>query len=186
MRACALCAWFVFTIFQTTLFRPFLKRILLILCVVFAKSVDERWNKCVKVIKYLRSKLVPPSEPWRKKERNGETCKVRRPPTVRGSDREYVVAGLHIVRKNYPNNGLDGGAIAVKPRQNGDDHDINHVCVCVCEGHLKSGRNRVTRSQLLSWVWQPQWRGENELLILCVRVPQQRSCSSVCVLKASL
>lgn len=80
----------------------------------------------------------------RKEEAQGSTT------TVGGSDREFVVVVARIAKEEkLPNNGLDGGAIGVKPRQNGDDHDRRRR-PCVCVVHLKSGRNRVTRSQLLS------------------------------------
>lgn len=47
----------------------------MILCVVFAKSVDERWTKCVKVIKYLRSKLVPLVKPEEKRKEKGRLAR---------------------------------------------------------------------------------------------------------------
>lgn len=126
-----LCVKLVFTIFQNYLFPAVLEEILLILCVVFAKSVYYGLDQVCWVIKYLRSKL-PLAKPVQVEAKRGERGRAQGSTTTiaDGSDREFAVDVARIAKEEkLPNNGLDGAAIGVKPRQNGDDHD-DHVCVC--------------------------------------------------------
>lgn len=127
---CVICVYY----FSKLPFPAVLEEILLILCVVFAKSVYYGLDQVCWVIKYLRSKL-PLAKPVQVEAKRGERGRAQGSTTTiaDGSDREFAVVVVARIAKEekLPNNGLDGAAIGVKPRQNGDDHD-DHVCVCVC------------------------------------------------------